>query len=186
MKSINKKTILIIGGVIIALILLFFLFKSLNKETPFARIQLSPSNIVFNQTSKSYMDTIVSVGLDKLNIKDMVIVIRPLKDDVLDAIKSKEPTLDLKAFIIGKDENYVIYVVDLGRNAAIEVLSHELIHLKQIETKQLIKGNKLVTWEGKEYNPELPYDERPWEKDAFYKQYGLLNDIKTTLYQQPK
>lgn len=186
MKSINRKTLLIIGGVIVTLILLFFLFKSLNKETPFARIQLSPSNIVFNRTSRSYMDTIVSVGLDKLDMKDIVALVRPITPDILDAMKSKEPTLDLKAFIIGKDENYIIYIVDLDRTTAIEVLSHELIHLKQTESKQLVKGTKSVLWEGKEYSPELPYDERPWEKDAFDKQYSLLNDIKTTLYQETK
>ena len=185
MKSINKKTILIIGAVI-TLILLFFLFKSLNKETPFARIQLSPSNIVFNQTEHSYMDTIVSVGLDKLELKDMVVIIRPLSADILDMLKSKEPTLDLKAFIVGKDEQYIIYIVDLSRTASIEVLSHELIHLKQTETKQLIKGTTSVFWEGKEYIPALSYDDRPWEKDAFDKQYNLTNDIKTTLYQEIK
>jgi predicted metallopeptidase len=185
MKYINKKT-LIIGGVILTLILLFFLFKSLNKETPFSRIQLSPSNIIFNSTSNSYMDTIVSVGLDELKIKDVVVIIRPITPDILDMLKSKESSLDIKAFIIGREDTYVIYVVNLSRTTAIEVLSHELIHLQQTETGKLIKGTTSVKWEGIEYSPELPYDERPWEREAFDKQNQLLNDIKTTLYQQTK
>jgi predicted metallopeptidase len=183
MKYINKKT-LIIGGVILTLVLLFFLFKSLNKETPFSRIQLNPSNIIFNSTSNSYMDTIVSVGLNELKIKDVVVVIRPITPDILDMLKSKEPSLDIKAFIIGREDNYVIYVVNLSRTTAIEVLSHELIHLQQTETGKLVKGTKSVKWEGIEYSPELPYEERPWEREAFDKQNGLLNDIKTTLYQE--
>ena len=183
MKYINKKT-LIIGGVIVTLILLFFLFKSLNKETPFSRIKLSPSNIIFNRTTNSYMDTIVSVGLSELDIKDAVVLIRPITPDILDMLRSKEPTLDIKAFIVGKEENYIIYITDLNRTTAIEVLSHELIHLQQTETGKLIKGTNSVKWEGIEYSPELPYEERPWEKEAFDKQNGLLNDIKTTLYQE--
>ena len=182
MKYINKKTLIIIGGVILALTLLFFLFKSLNKETYFSRIRLSPSNIIFNQTSNSYMDTIVSVGLSELEIKDAVVVIRPITADILDMLKSKEPALDIKAFIIGREDNYIIYITDLNRTTAIEVLSHELIHLKQTETGRLLKGTKSVKWEGKEYSPELPYEDRPWEKDAFDMQGQLESKIYKVLY----
>ena len=185
MKSISKKTLLLIIGASLALILLLFvIIKSNQKEASFNRVRLSPNNTIFNQTSKSYMDTIVNVGMQELNIKDAVVTIKPITPAIVEKLKEKESTLEFKAFIIGKDKQYIIYIADMDRLSAIEVLSHELIHLQQTDLGKLIKGTKSVIWEGVEYSPEIPYEERLWEKEAYNNQYALLNDVKRILYQQ--
>jgi len=70
-----------------------------------------------------------------------------------------------------------------------EVLAHELVHVKQIATKQLQKrwwksDNELhARWEGKELGPKrhIPYRQRPWEIEAFNLEGKLLSKWKNRL-----
>ena len=180
MKSTLKNRLLLIG-ISIILILLLVIFLKKQSDSPFNQIQLSSNNTVFNETDVSHIDTIVSTGLDKLQIKDAVVIIKPITDDIVQKLRQSESTLEFKAFIIGKNGQYIIYISNLPRHLNLEVLSHELIHLQQTESLQLIKGTKNVLWEGIEYSPEVPYNDRPWEIDAYKRQSILLNDIKNTL-----
>ena len=74
----------------------------------------------------------------------------------------------------------------MGRDEAIKVLSHEMIHLKQYYTKKLILEKDRVYWNGDVlYESEinnLRYEDRPWESEAFAGQRGLENKIREVLY----
>jgi len=79
-------------------------------------------------------------------------------------------------------------VIDQSSNI-FEVLAHELVHVKQIATKQYQKrwwksDNELHTrWEGKELGPKrhIPYRQRPWEIEAFDLQHKLYSKWKDIL-----
>jgi hypothetical protein len=72
-----------------------------------------------------------------------------------------------------------------------ETLAHELVHVKQIATKQYQQrwwksdGQLHTRWEGKELGPKtsIPYRERPWEIEAFEKEKVLIKKWRSlTLY----
>lgn len=80
---------------------------------------------------------------------------------------------------------YIMYVKDGFRD--IDILCHEIVHLDQYERGDLSISSdyKEITWEGRKYDASLPYDERPWENEAFFKQGALLNAYKKNLKGKP-
>ena len=153
------------------------------KEQTFNRIDIETTNMVANRTETNYLDSIVYVGLNEMNLDSVAITIRQISPDVQAMFDSNS---QLKAHIIGKGNQYVIFVDDMSRDEAIKVLSHELIHLKQYYTKKLILEKDKVIWNGREvYQTEInetKYEQRPWEAEAFAGQRGLENKIREILY----
>ena len=63
------------------------------------------------------------------------------------------------------------------------MLCHELKHLEQYQQNKLeLMSNKGYKWLGKEYPPDYPYNDRPWEKEAF----GIQNKLWRTYKQSKK
>jgi predicted metallopeptidase len=153
------------------------------KEQTFNRIDIETTNMVANRTETNYLDSIVYVGLNEMNLDSVTITIRQISPDVQAMFDSNS---QLKAHIIGKGNQYVIFVDDMSRDEAIKVLSHELIHLKQYYTKKLILEKDKVIWNGREvYQTEInetKYEQRPWEAEAFAGQRQLESKIKNKLY----
>jgi hypothetical protein len=76
-----------------------------------------------------------------------------------------------------------LFLDNLNRNESIEVISHEIIHMAQYNTGQLIYENSELYWEGQIYDLEnLDYENRPWERDAFIKESELSSKIYNVLY----
>ena len=154
------------------------------KEQPFNVLDIETTNMVANRTDREYLDSIVYVGLEELKLDSSIaITIREINPEVQQMFDSNS---QLKAHIIGKGKQYVVFVDNMGRDEAIKVLSHELIHLQQYYTKKLILGKDYVEWNGEiMYESEidnLKYEDRPWENEAFAKQRGLENKIRDILY----
>ena len=153
------------------------------KEQTFNRIDIQTTYMVANRTDRDYLDSIVYVGLNELNLDSVAITIRQISPDVQARFDSES---QLKAHIIGKENQYIIFVDEMSRDEAIKVLSHELIHLKQYYTKKLILEKDKVYWDGREiYQTEInetEYQRRPWEAEAFAGQRGLENKIREILY----
>ena len=153
------------------------------KEQTFNRIDIQTTIMVANRTDRDYLDSIVYVGLNELNLDSVAITIRQISPDVQARFDSES---QLKAHIIGKENQYIIFVDEMSRDEAIKVLSHELIHLKQYYTKKLILEKDKVYWDGREiYQTEInetEYQRRPWEAEAFAGQRGLENKIREILY----
>ena len=155
----NKNTLLIILLIlsIIALILLV-----VKKEEPFRTYTALNRNAIQNFVeSKTYLDTIVMVGLDKLGINGYSVQIRPQENSV-----KIDDELSTEAFIIGNAFNSVIYTKEsLSRGTAIKILAHELIHLQQYKSGKIKRvGKKGVEWNGEliEDITLIPYNEREW------------------------
>lgn len=170
--------------VIILLILLLIIYFLNRKESYYNQIELSNNNLITNHTSYSYMDTVVSIGLDQLKVKNTYILIKPLNDNIKKNFKVYN-NLDLKAFIVGTQNQFIIYVDnDLTRISCIAPLSHELIHLEQYNTKKLIllNQNKCV-WKGDTLDVSLiPYNERAWEQEAYKNENHLADLIKKSIF----
>lgn len=153
------------------------------KEQTFNRIDIETTNMIANRTDRNYLDSIVYVGLNELNLDSVAVTIRQISPEVQAMFDSNS---QLKAHIIGKGKQYVIFVDDMSRDEAIKVLSHELVHLKQYYTKKLILEKDKVIWDGREvYQTEInetKYEQRPWEAEAFAGQRGLENKIREILY----
>lgn len=174
MKQIWK----IVGIILIALLLIFVVYKiSTRKEKPFSKIEFNKSHLVFNQTDVQYLDTIVHAGLQCLNVDSAIVVIRPFKE------VTAPDDIEFKAYLVGKEYTYILYINKFNREFNITAISHELIHLTQYKSKQLIINGAVCIWNGDTVDvAKILYDQRPWEKDAFTKQIELSNKVTKLLY----
>lgn len=173
----NKKTLWIVLAVVLIGILLIILTN--RNEKTFQPTPFSNNNIVGNRATKDYLDTIVSVGLDLLDIKGVSVLIQDMDT------KIEIGEYDVKAYIIGKNKQYIIKTnSNLSRNMAITVMSHEIIHLLQTEKFQLVKNGNSIMWMNTIYKNanDIPYGEREWEREAFI--YGRLleKEVRKKLY----
>jgi energy-coupling factor transporter ATP-binding protein EcfA2 len=76
-----------------------------------------------------------------------------------------------------------MYIKDTNRAEAINIISHELIHLIQYNDRSLVTENGTILWLGKPINiNNMAYFERPWEIDALEQQDALAYKIRLALY----
>ena len=170
----NKKTLWIILAVVLLTLSLILL---IGKEQTFKIINFSNENGVRNTTEKQYLDTIVQVGLDKLELKGITVLVEPMKQNL------EIGDYGVEAYIVGNSKQYIIFIKPMSRDKSIEVLSHELIHLFQSERGKLQKRSNYLIWEGDTIlNPnEIEYGDRPWEKEAFLFGRHLEKEIRRDL-----
>lgn len=155
-----------------------------NVDEPFTLAKLDvANNLVLNGTNKTYLDTIIYVGLKEIEVNGVVVAINNM------SLAPK--TIDgnpLEAYVSQLNDNtFALYVKnDLRKSEAILILSHELIHIKQYYSKQLQinQGEGTVEWNGAIiYNPgNIDYIERPWEIDAFLNERRLSSQIEDVVY----
>lgn len=175
----NKWTPILV--IILLLLFSLILYLSLKPEKEFKIVELSNKNFVTNRGSKTYLDTIVQVGLDQMGIENETIMVKeqPIQRDLGDDFESE-------AYIIYQKGQSIIFIKpNLNRLKAIEIISHELIHLEQYRTGRLeiLKGG-YVCWENDTIDvPSVPYNKRPWEDEAFNYSPLLEEDIKSVLYE---
>jgi len=153
------------------------------KEEYFNRIELPQSEIkIRNNTDMSYIDTILRVGLQRLDLNPIGINVRYLKSATL---MDKDKEFDVKAFVYGSKGMYVLYVTHMDRREMVKVLAHELIHIRQYETGKLSVRDGRVRWLRKFYTIDNipPYTQRPWEMEAFSMQNKFSKELTATLFQ---
>jgi len=73
----------------------------------------------------------------------------------------------------------VVISSSMGRRKTLEILAHEIVHVKQYVTGQLMDYNngQMVRWNGKKMfydeNDVDSYYDSPWEIEAYGQQVGL-------------
>lgn len=174
----NKNILLIVLAIII---LVGIILLATRKETTFRTYTSLNNNYIQNFVeSKTYLDTIVMVGLDKLGINGYSVHIRPQTKGF-----KIDDEFTTEAFILGNEYQSAIYTKEsLNRYTAIKILSHELIHLDQYRSGKIKRvGTTGVEWDGEliEDITLIPYQEREWEKEAFDKGRDLEKEIRKEL-----
>jgi hypothetical protein len=148
----------------------------------FKKVKLNSLNHIINRTNIDYLDTVISVGLNKLDIRGITLIIYPLKEETKKIFAEND--FELKAYIRGVNKQYIIWIDKMDKLKTINTLSHELIHLKQYETNRLIVNDKVVIWKGEKIDlMNVPYSERPWEIEAFEKETDLNILIRKELFE---
>lgn len=176
-----KKWIIILIAILIIGIITFFIVNQ--KEKYFNHIVIENNSIFNTIRDKNYLDTIIYAGVKSLEIDDLIIVVRPLTKENIENL-SFDDKLELKAHIQGMDDTYIIWInPNESRNDYIEILSHELIHLKQYYTKELFIVNNNIYWRNENINiNDYTYEKRPWEIEAFSNQKELEKKMINILY----
>lgn len=180
-----KKTIFILASILLLGALIWWVAQTPDpKPTTYKQVVLSERNLIWSTTEWTYLDTVVSVGMDELGISGMEVLIQPMDERIKSRFEEGSDDIQLKAYVSQWLRGYVISVdADLGKDAAIDIMSHELIHLVQYEDSSLVVGDGTeVIWLGAKYDVlHLPYDERPWERAAFRKQTELAGKIRAKI-----
>lgn len=116
-----------------------------------------------------YMDRLLGDRLEDLSIR--VVFKDDLKED--------------HAYCMWVDSNHKprkfnIFINSLmGRRKTLEILAHEMVHVKQYATGQLMDyvHGKMVRWNGQKMfydeNDDQSYYDSPWEIEAYGRQIGL-------------
>jgi hypothetical protein len=174
-----KKIALILLGIGIITTITLALIND-DSEEYFKPVELPTTNSVVNSLGRlHYYDTILAVGLDAAGINGVTVVI----NDMTDAARNQFSG-ELKAHIRKFNGVYYLFAGALNRSEAIEVMSHEIIHIKQYESGELAYENEKLEWQGEDYTFALEgeYERRPWEIEAFNKQGTIESSILNILY----
>jgi hypothetical protein len=159
--------------------IIFLVVSNDREDRPFDKVEISRNNIVNNGTDKIYYDTIFQLGLNLMGMQGLDILIRPLSDDAKSQFDG-----ELKAHVREMNGFYYIFIDELDRQESIKIIAHEIIHMQQYFSNDLhVVDNNYLLWRGREFEINgLPYDSRPWEKEAFEKGSSLARNIDEVLY----
>lgn len=176
MKTWQKLGIIL--GTVVLCILAVWLFVPREKgfvDVPIDRTQ----NRVFNLTQAPFLDTIVHVGLNLIDVKGIVLIIRPLGTFYHPDLEG----IDVDAYIQNQGNQYVLWIKDLQRWNSIRVISHELIHIRQYYRGELEIVPNWVTWKGITMSKgTYSYMDSPWEKEAYGEQGEMETQLRKVLY----
>lgn len=139
------------------------------------KLTLYPTIKVLNFTAEKYLDTIISIGVSELEIKNITVVIVSLNEEEL-----QEETL--MGYIEDQETYYLIKLrPGLSKEYYLEICAHELWHLFDMyngDLKQLYYG---LWYKGKVYTPYDFYWEREFEifafKNELFLKLAILNKI---------
>lgn len=179
-----KKILFPLLALALIAFLVWWLIQAANTPSlVYEKVTLPEDNEILNTTQWDYLDTVVNVGMQGLGVHGVPIAIQPMSDRVSNGFEESEG-LELEAYIAEWQDGYTLCVNgDLGHDHAIDVISHELIHLSQYVNKELVlKSGTAVSWMGEDYDLSLiPYNDRPWEHDAFANQHALAGTIRARI-----
>ena len=176
----NRKKLIILISTLISLGLILFLVINVSaKEEYFNQVELSGNNIITNSNGIAFYDTIISTGLDEAGLYGVHVVVSQLTS----AAKEQFISGELKAHVRYFNGVFYLFLDKNDRRESIEIISHEIIHIIQYNSTQLIYENGEIYWEGQKYDLEnTDYDIRPWERDAFSRQTDLEVKVYDKLY----
>lgn len=181
MKNLGGKNFIIALAISLVCITIAVVIINSKPVKYFNKVELTNTTLIRNITKFPYLDTLVKVGLQELEINPRVIQIRPMvgKEEIGDK--------DLVAYIIGdKQRGYIIFVKSFSRDKMIGVFAHELIHLLDRELEIALYFDKHLIYDKKiYYKGEFPpYELRPWEHKAYFLAPLLEKKMKEALYSE--
>lgn len=175
----KKRTIIFIGSLLLVVIALILLIKPREVN----EIDFTRAVAITNTTDLPYYEDIVYLGLEELDIDSVYIRIK----NMTVSTELEGTDRELAAFVQASTDGtqYLIDIYPATRARAIAILAHELIHVQQYHSKELlIDDDGVVTYKGIVY-PDytlLDYPDRPWERDAYFAAYSLERRIRQRFY----
>ncbi len=159
----KKSTLYIVIGLIIILFTSLVILSQ-PEELDFEQIELASDNQIVNNSSlPKFYDTIISVGLDVNNIKGVTVFVEELSD------KSKNNfSGELEAHVRYYNGDFYLFANNFSKSRALEILSHEIVHMKQYLDGSFVYEDEKVYWHGELFDLQgMDYEVRPWEKEAY-------------------
>ena len=174
----KNNIVKIVVGIILLVILLFLIFRTNSGDKPFNQVQLTGNNYIYNEKFPTFYDTILNVAMSEAGIIGRNVILRELSDGAKSQFDG-----ELKAHIRYENGDFYLFTQRMGKSQAIEVLSHEVIHMLQYTSGNLSYSNGNVTWMGEvlELNSK-EYEQRPWETEAFQQQTKLISLVENKLW----
>jgi hypothetical protein len=183
-----KKRGWLIFGVIIFLIIAFIIgaiiFEA-RREKRINRFEFPSTMVVNNYTTHKRADTLAMVILNKIFEYDTI---------KLDIVYAPQNLSNSEYEIVGfiqqnpfEPHTYMVFVKKGNLPISIKnFLSHELIHLQQMEIGDLVQidQTKIVYQNDTIYFSEVPYDKRPYERDAYSRENGVRKKLNELLYRK--
>lgn len=176
------KEILIVLLIILSIVLLSLLVitKADANDDPYNQVELSTYNYVLNGTQNNGYDTVAKVALDMAGISGVNVFIQELSESAKSQFDG-----ELKAHIRYFNGEFYLFISDLSHKEAIEVISHEVVHIQQYLSGDFVFDQNTgdIYWKGELYDiNSLPYERRPWEDDAFGAQSSIADKVAAILY----
>jgi len=122
------------------------------------------------------------IGLYHLGLSGVEVMIAPLSEEKILAEKSKG--FVVQGSMSGSNGMYLMRLdMSLKTDEMIEVIAHELIHLRQIHSGKLLVRDNQVIYKMRYYKDAtlIPHDLRVWEQDANAGGVKLAYKIKQKL-----
>ena len=129
------------------------------------------------------MTTICKIILTEiLNIKDieLTVVTNDTQIKIFDT-----PDFELQAMLLGYPllKKYTLIIrSNAGAANILGIVCHEMVHLEQYYSGDLDLKGKTFKWKGQEYSSEIPYFDRPWEKEATARQKEVEKKVKNLYF----
>lgn len=156
------------------------------KEKRFEYFDFPETIIVNNYTDHKRVDTLAMVILNKILKYDTAVVTIYYFPKEWNNNNYEIFGFIQKNQLDNHPHQYIIFVKRGFLPISIKkFLSHELIHLDQMEKDELIQiiGVPKVIYKGKMIDLRVvPYNERPYEQDAFARENGILKELNNIIY----
>ena len=139
----------------------------------------SDTTRIVNYSQVPNIEYYVRMGLELLHINTINVVIHNLDKELK---KTFSKGYELEGYVSKLEGGYIIHVAKgLTKKELITMLSHELIHIKQYESNELIVCKDTIIWQGHDLTAltNSEYEFRPWEVDAFNKEESIQHQLKT-------
>lgn len=169
----KNKIIYFILALVILVVLLLLLYKPKEKH----HYDYPNTITITNLTDYKEADTILYIMLNKVLKIDTVNINIAYNEELLNPQQ-----LDAVIHYTQIDNTYNLFLNKKLSRPLKSVLAHEVIHLKQYYSGQLIMQDNIVIYNNQIYDYFLDYKDRPWEKDAFKNQSNILKQYNTYQY----
>lgn len=170
-------------GIIIGIVLFFNLISILISKTE----NTSSKNTIVNRTINSVVSEYVGIGLEELEIEQVVIILTELPISTrfyyylqgMHIRATADPTQYHRMYNISINTS-------LSDWELAEVVAHELIHIHQYYRGSLHRpSTDIVLWDDVYYELiHIDYYDRPWEQEAKWKSKNLQKKIYRKFYQK--
>jgi len=185
-KTEKKSSIGIIAIVIAVLVLIVGIIVLQKKKDarPFNHIEVPLTIVVENATDYDKADTIsmyIANRIFDIDTLNLMIVYIP------EHLNEGEMELyGIVQHIPFKKNQFIILLnrKNISLSKLKEILSHEFVHISQYISGDLVVYPNYAVWKGEDiYFGEVAYKDRPFEKEAFKYQGGVMSKLNKMLYE---